>query len=281
MAIPDREPLLQHIVRELRSDARVVAAWLTGSIGRGEDDAWSDLDLHVAVYDPQLTSFWSEREALYARLGKPVLIQPEMVSNAQASGHFQLVIFDGPLEVDWNVGPLSVATRAPSHLLLFSAVDVPVALAPGLSADEQRATCQERLVFLWAMAPIAIKYIARGQTDRAIRQVGLVRDAFVDLWRLVEAGQPRVNSLNPPLEPRLRQILPWFGPTIDPPSCLDVLMKLCELTVELHPQLAARGIAIPEDMPAQVARIATEATVACVRVLPEVADTSPHAALTE
>jgi hypothetical protein len=32
-----------------------------------------------------------------------------MASNAQAGGDFQLVIFGGPLEVDWNIGPLSLA----------------------------------------------------------------------------------------------------------------------------------------------------------------------------
>jgi hypothetical protein len=29
-------------------------------------------------------------------------VQPEMKSNAQSGAHFQLVVFDGPLEVDWN-----------------------------------------------------------------------------------------------------------------------------------------------------------------------------------
>jgi len=49
MAPPSRELLLRHILAELKADARVAAVWLTGSIGRGEDDAWSDLDLHVAI----------------------------------------------------------------------------------------------------------------------------------------------------------------------------------------------------------------------------------------
>ena len=45
---------------DLEADARVAAAWLTGSIGRGEDDAWSDLDLHIAVYEQHLRAFWVE-----------------------------------------------------------------------------------------------------------------------------------------------------------------------------------------------------------------------------
>ena len=110
---------MRRIVEQLEADARVAAAWLAGSIGRGEDDAWSDLDLHVAVYDQHLPTFWSDIYTLYEGIGRTVLIQQEMASNAQAGGYFQLVIFDGPLEVDWNVGPLSLAGRTPLHVLLF------------------------------------------------------------------------------------------------------------------------------------------------------------------
>lgn len=91
-----------------------------------------------------------------------MLIQQEMPSNAQPGGHFQLVVFDGPLEVDWNVGPLSLARRTPWHVLLLAREDVPFVAPLKLSPEERRARCQERLVFLWAMATIAVKYIARG-----------------------------------------------------------------------------------------------------------------------
>jgi len=256
MSPPDREPLLRRIVETLRADERVAAAWLTGSIGRGEDDAWSDLDLHVAIDDQFLTAFWSDRATLYARLGRTVLIQHEMPSNAQSGGHFQLVIFDGPLEVDWNVGPLSLARRAPAHLLLFVRNDVPVAdPPPTLSAEDRRARCQQRLVFAWAMAHIAVKYIARGDTRRAVGQMGLVRDAFVDLWRMLETDRVPVNGQNAPIEPALRQLLPPLGPTIDPPACLAALEQLCRQTQHLHPRLSALGVVIPDEMPAQVARL--------------------------
>jgi len=46
-----RDDLLERIVATLQADSRVVAAWLSGSFGRGVEDAWSDLDLHVAIED--------------------------------------------------------------------------------------------------------------------------------------------------------------------------------------------------------------------------------------
>ena len=261
MSAPNREPLLRRIVERLEADERVAAVWLAGSIGRGEHDEWSDLDLHVAVYDRHLTAFWAERHTLYEQVGRPVLIQSEMPSNAQAGGHFQLVLFDGPLEVDWNVGPLSLARRPPWHVLLFMHEDVAIVTPPKLSLEEVRQQCQERLVFLWAMTPIAVKYIGRGDTSRAVGQIGLVRNAFIALWRLVETGCATVNGLNQPLELELKQILPVFGPTIDPKACLATLRQLCDRTMELHPRLAALGVAIPDEMPAQLARLITDETI--------------------
>jgi hypothetical protein len=172
-----------------------------------------------------------------------------------------LVQQDGrQLEVDWNVGPLSLATRAPWHVLLVARAEVPVAARPSLPADELRAQAQERLVLLWAMAPIASKYIARGQTHRAVQVIGLVRDAYIALWRLLETGHGSVNGLNQPLEPALRQSVPGFGPTIDPPACLATLRQLCDATTRLHARLAVLGVTIPEEMPAQVARLAGDVT---------------------
>jgi hypothetical protein len=55
-------------------------------------------------------------------------------------------------------------------------------------------------------------------------------------------------------------MLPVFGPTIDPKACLAALRQLCDRTVELHPRLAALGVSIPDEMPAQVARLIGEQT---------------------
>lgn len=253
-----RYALQARIIQVLRADTRVAAAWLTGSIGRGEADAWSDLDLHVAIFDEHLGSFWTDRVGLYQLVGRPVLIQRELPSNAQAGGHFQLVIFDGPLEVDWNVGPISLARRVPSHVLLFSRAYVPLAEQPSLADDELRVRSEERLIFLWAMAPIAVKYIARGDTTHAIGQIGLVRDAFVALWRLVESGRPTINGFNQPLEPELARTLPRFGLQIGPPDCLAALLHLCAETERLHSRLEAVGVVVPHEMPQQLAHLIAE-----------------------
>lgn len=41
----ERDRLLDRLVASLERDERVVAAWLSGSLGRGTADAWSDVDV--------------------------------------------------------------------------------------------------------------------------------------------------------------------------------------------------------------------------------------------
>ena len=53
-----RDDLLVRIVGALHRDPRVRSAWLSGSFGRGEADAWSDFDLHVAVEDFSSVPKW-------------------------------------------------------------------------------------------------------------------------------------------------------------------------------------------------------------------------------
>jgi predicted nucleotidyltransferase len=53
-------------------DERVLAAWLEGSLGTGEGDEWSDVDLHLAVADEVIAAFVDRPEALLGRIGEVV-----------------------------------------------------------------------------------------------------------------------------------------------------------------------------------------------------------------
>ena len=72
---------------------------------------------------------------------------------------------------------------------------------------------------------------------------------------MLETGAGTVNGLIQPLEPELKRILPRFDSTIDPTACMAVLRQLCDRTLLLHPCLAALGVAVPEEMPVQLARL--------------------------
>ena len=254
-----RDALLGRITAELEADPRVAAAWLSGSFGRGEDDAWSDFDLHVAVHDEAFPAFLQERDDLYRRIGPPVLVQHDMPSPTQPGGRYQLVVYPGPVEVDWIVGPASQAVRPRETRMLLARGDVPVVIPPPLPAAERRAKAGDALVFFWAMAPIAVKYAGRGQSRRASHQIDLLTGAFVLLWRLVELPRgpdPSAPGQNRGTEAALDARLPRLEWDIDPRLALDVVRGLCAEVERLHPFLEELGVPVPIAMPAETAALA-------------------------
>jgi hypothetical protein len=259
----ERDVLLARIQARLDGDPRVGAAWLLGSFGRGEADAWSDLDLHVAVVDEHVDGYLAERAHLYSSVGQPLLVQDEMPSDAMDGAQFQLVIFRGPVEVDWNIGPLNRARRPADSLLLFDRAGVPPLSPTPLSPEQWRQRARERLIFFWAMAPIAVKLAGRGETRRAARQIELLTQPLIALWRLVhqphgpEPWQPQTTNRR--LEPELDGFLPLLGERIDPLSALEVIRALCDRVERLYPALAALGAPIPKEMPGQVRSMANVA----------------------
>jgi predicted nucleotidyltransferase len=89
----------------LEADTRVAAAWLEGSVARYTADAWSDIDLNVAVHDEHYDEVLSERLLLLGQLA-PVL------------GHFETRMPDGWL----TAATLDALVRV--DLLLFKVSDV-------------------------------------------------------------------------------------------------------------------------------------------------------------
>ena len=109
------------------------------------------------------------------------------------------------------------------------------------------------------MAPIAVKYIGRAQSRRAVGQLGLLTGALLSLWRLLaDANEPDPSlvATNRALEPELAQRLPTLGQRIDPLECLAVLRAQCAEVEQLHAALEALNVAIPSEMPVQVSRLA-------------------------
>lgn len=254
-----RDALLGRITAELDAEPRVTAAWLSGSFGRGEDDAWSDFDLHVAVDDEAFPAFLRERDDWYRRIGLPVLVQPDMPSSTQPESRYQLVVYPGPVEVDWIVGPASQAVRPRETRMLLGRGEVAVVIPPSLPTAERRAKAGEALVFFWAMAPIAVKYAGRGESRRASHQIDLLTGAFVLLWRLVELPRgpdPSAPAQNRGTEAALDARLPRLEWDIDPRLALDVVRGLCAEVERLHPFLEALGVSIPAAMPAETAALA-------------------------
>lgn len=254
-----RGVLLERITDALEADPRVTAVWLSGSFGRNVEDAWSDLDLYIAVDDDAFAAFLDERDQFYRRIGDPLLIQREMPSNAQGRSRFQLVIYSGPLEVDWTIGPASDATRPLETKLVFARRPIPIVIPRSLSTTERREQANDSLIFFWVMAPIAIKYAGRGESRRASSQIDLLTGAFIHLWRLVEmqdGPDPAAEAQNRGTEPELDAILPRLEWGIDPLRALEVIRALCAEAERLHPTLEEMGVSIPKEIARQTIALA-------------------------
>lgn len=100
-----RLALLESLRAGLPADDRVEAVWAHGSIGRGDEDALSDIDLIVTTAEGADASFVRSLPEVVARFG-PVALASHMTGNAPEDGYFLSVLYDvGPLPIicDWSV----------------------------------------------------------------------------------------------------------------------------------------------------------------------------------
>ncbi|MFZ0546196.1 MAG: nucleotidyltransferase domain-containing protein [Candidatus Promineifilaceae bacterium] len=171
-----RTHLLGEIVTNNEADNRIIAVWLTGSLGRGKGDAISDLDLTVILNDESAEKLCKrpfqkggqttpERLALFSRFGHPAIIH-ENHNNAPPGGTFTCVIYDETaLIVDWILVPQSLAVRPRESRLLFDKVGIPLQSSVEPLETAERATiAAEKTAFFWMMAFIIVKYIVREDT---------------------------------------------------------------------------------------------------------------------
>ena len=64
---------LAQLKTQVERDARILAAWLEGSLGRGNADRYSDIDLHVLLHEDGYESFSADAEAWLATIRPLVL----------------------------------------------------------------------------------------------------------------------------------------------------------------------------------------------------------------
>lgn len=150
-----------------------------------------------------------------------------------------------------SAGPLSQATRPASSHPLFDRVAIPVASPPTLTAEEMRAQAEWWLTFFWAMAPIAVKYTARGEIVKAAAQVDLLTQAYTDIWTLMDPSDTSGTA-----------DIPRLGRTISPRHVIHVVTTLCAAMERLHSAIESAGVDVPTEMPGEVMRQVAMADVA-------------------
>jgi predicted nucleotidyltransferase len=186
--VRDRGALLRRATEVLEADRRVVAAWLLGSLGRGDEDEWSDLDLWVVVRDDAIREVADGRREYVRALGEPLLLV-EAPPNAPPGGAYLMVYYraeGGSQQVDWYWQPQSGAVVPPQVRVLFDQVGLPPAAPPAELIPEARARALSLIIpDFWAMLPIAAKKVVRGQPWVVLRMLDGMRARLEEAkWHL-------------------------------------------------------------------------------------------------
>jgi len=201
-----REKLLAEIIDAFSVDERFVAAWLTGSYSRDQQDALSDIDICIVVADSQSETLCHraaqvsaqtspERTALFCQFGEIASLH-ENNHNAPEGGTFTNTIFaETALVVDWILVPLRYAQRPMPSRLLFDRVGIPLASVPILETREQRTEkISEIVAFFWMMNAITIKYLVRGDGVFAMQWLEELHKMMREIKRLLVGDSPDYHS---------------------------------------------------------------------------------------
>jgi hypothetical protein len=167
---------LDEALEVIASHRFVDAVWLEGSLGRGDGDAFSDIDLVVAVGSSVPPAVFAEPVSglglpgrlLYSR-GKP--------KNAPAGGAFRTVCFELaalPILVDLYLWPTVTATMSATARLLYrhddarpprSSLEFLPLISRYPNGDTQGSDPHQPETALM-LVQLAAKYLARGDDER-------------------------------------------------------------------------------------------------------------------
>jgi predicted nucleotidyltransferase len=183
----DRDQLLDSLTATLHEDPRIESAWLFGSFGRGDADAWSDLDVVIVIGDDRFDEFLKERYEQVSKLGGVVLTF-ESTINGPPGGCYLMAGYDSPtgiMLVDWYWQPVRAARTTGSKAQLVSRRDIPSYDPPHESLVEawqrpgnvkppvlwnpsEEERCANTAALAWAMLAIQTKAIARTPDAKGI-----------------------------------------------------------------------------------------------------------------
>jgi hypothetical protein len=152
--------------------------------------------------------------------------------------------------------------------LLFEKRPFPVVRPPLLTAEERRERAQWWATFFWAMAPIAVKYAARGAVGQAFSQIALLGRSLVCLIRLTqekEGPNPWFTSSNRLLEPEIDRRIPRLGKVVTPEACLEVIRRCCEEMSTIEASLLEMGVETYPQMRVETERLTLIASEAIQR----------------
>lgn len=237
--LEERNQLLRSISEGLESDPRVKASWLFGSLGRGDADALSDIDLWVVVDDGRIEDITVHPRLFTARFGNPVLFL-DAPQNAPEGGGYLMTCYDAPTAphiVDWYWQPQSRAFLSGQVRLLFDRAglvhkDQPIQF-PGRPANREIIERPIHFIsFFWMMLMITAKQVFRSPGAEEMALLPLLVDAAARAQQFL--GEDRILRISD------------LPPHPLPGEKMRLLYYLADLMSEIMAVIADQGQEVPE-----------------------------------
>ena len=237
----DLRPFLDRFVTACEKDDRVVAAFLGGSHGRGEADAYSDVDLCVIAKDDAYEALVRDRATFLGHLGTPLFFE-----DFGFSGLVFFVLTDGTEgELFFgSEGRLEELEPGPTFRTLFD----PGGILEGVAFAEERTDPAEQhevlrqvLAWFWHELSHFITAIGRDELWWAAGQLESLRGHCVNLVRIEHgafAGEEPYEKLDRTIDPAaLSPIAETFVP-IERGALLRAARVLVRFYTEKAPGVA-------------------------------------------
>ena len=198
------EPLPQYtfanqLAAALSQDSRVRAVWLEGSLGRGQGDRHSDVDLHIALTPQDLIGFRNEYETILNRLWRVLrhheLFGGTMIGTLLLNEHEQLIALQTWLS---DAANLEISE---SRVRLLYDRDQTVRLVPANAnqPDEIRRALHVEITYFWTLFS-TLPAIERGELLSTAQRIHLLTHqlilvASLGRGRTRDVGDWRLNEL--------------------------------------------------------------------------------------
>jgi predicted nucleotidyltransferase len=238
----ERTRLLDSILSVLEGASAVKAVWLFGSLGRGEQDALSDIDIWVVMEDARIQDLVNHPTNFISQFGRP-LLRLEAPQNAPLGGVYRMACYDapaGPHIIDWYWQPASLAFIPADVKVLFDrillpVIDQPVEFAGRSAINRALADLPGHFTsFFWMMWMITAKNAYRYPFEEEMELIPYV----------VEPICRTRKYLGLPEDLHLRSIPPH--PSFD--AKFDLLASLADQMVPLMQALSRRGETVPSEV---------------------------------
>ncbi len=226
---PQHQAILRAIVEHYENDPRILAVAVFGSLGRGNWDEYSDIDLDVVIADQISLNAVEELTRLclaFEALGEHCAI---IIPDDTDAGD---VVFESLLQLSVRYHPLSTTSPniVESLQVLTGRIDHTSIAAAGYANRRPRQPVDETLAECVRYAAVADIALQRYRLWDAIEVLHRLRTLLMELYTLTHDGQRPWHffqaKADPDLQAHLGHTLPQYSLVSAQASlerCLDVL----------------------------------------------------------